>query len=379
VTETATREDELALEATIRAYLERRSPISQVRRLMETSSGYDQQVWRHMADQMGLPGLHVPEEYGGQGFSFVELGIAAEEMGRALACAPFFATVCLATNAILNAGTPEQKSALLPDLVSGERTGTLAILEPGSSWDVTDVHVTAQRQDDGRYLLRGTKAYVVDGATASLIVVAAREPGTEGRTGLSLFTVEAHAGGLTRTELFPMDQTRKLARLDFSGTPASPLGTPGEAFDALTLTMDQAAVCLAADQLGGAQAALGMAVEYAKTRIQFGRAIGSFQGLKHRLADLWQHVENARTAARHAARVAARGDAADLPLAAALAQFTCSNAYLKVAADNIQVHGGIGFTWEHDAHLHLKRAKSSELLFGDATYHRTRLGDAIGV
>jgi len=379
VSETATREDEQALRSAIRGYLERHSPISEVRRLMETSEGFDVPAWRHMAEQIGIQGLAVPEEYGGQGFGFVELGIAAEELGRALACTPFLATTCLATPAILNAGTHEQKAALLPDLVAGTRTATLAVLEPGRSWDVTDVHTTAVPGDDGQWLLSGTKAFVIDGHTADLIVVAAREPGSEGAEGLSLFAVEASADGLTRTELFAMDQTRKLAHLEFARTPATPLGTPGAAHGAVARTLDEAAVCLAAEQLGGAQAALDMAVDYAKTRIQFGRIIGSFQGLKHRLADLWQQVENARTAARHAARIAALGDASELPRAAALAQHTCSSAYLKVAADNIQVHGGIGFTWEHDAHLYLKRAKSSELLLGDATYHRTRLGDLIGV
>jgi alkylation response protein AidB-like acyl-CoA dehydrogenase len=377
VTMTTTREDAQALRSARRSYFDRRSPVAEVRRLMDTPSGHDRGAWQHMADQVAVQGMHIPEEYGGQGFSFVELCIAAEEMGRALVCAPFFASICLAASAIMNAGSEKQKQRLLPEIASGHHTATLAVTEPSRSWDITGIETTA-RADDTQFLLTGEKTFVIDGATADLIIVAAREPGSVGPSGISLFTLDSGTVGMSSTELFTMDQTRKLAHLSFTDAPATLLGQEGDGFFTLSKTLHQAAVCLAAEQLGGADRALQMAVEYAKTRIQFGRTIGSFQALKHRLVDLLLQVEYARSAVQHAAKVAARGDA-ELPAASALAQSCCSTTYLHVAADNIQIHGGIGFTWEHDAHLHLKRAKSSEILLGDAAHHRNQLGHHIGV
>jgi len=377
LTVTTTTADEQALRSTVRRYFDLRSPMTEVRRLMETTSGHDTHAWRHLADQLALQGTHIPEQYGGQGFSFVELRIALEEMGRGLVCTPFFASVCLAATAIMNAGSEEQKENLLPEIASGHRTATLAVTEPSRNWDISSIGTVARR-DGSQFRLTGEKHFVIDGATADTIVVAAREPGSEGPSGISLFTLESDTEGVTSTELFTMDQTRKLARLAFTDAPATLLGRQGEGFPALSRTLDTAGVCLAAEQLGGADRALEMAVEYAKTRVQFGRTVGSFQALKHRLVDLLLQVEYARSAVQHAARVASSADA-DLPAAAALAQSSCSAAYLRVAADNIQIHGGIGFTWDHDAHLHLKRAKSSEILFGDTAHNRDRLGYHIGV
>jgi alkylation response protein AidB-like acyl-CoA dehydrogenase len=375
---TTTIEDQHDLRSTLRQYFARRSPVAEVRRLMETASGFDHDAWRRMAAEVALQGIHIPEEYGGQGFSFIELGIVLEELGRVVACTPFFASICLAATAIMNGGSEEQKAGLLPDIAAGRHTATLAVMEASRSWDVTSIEMTAEPDGAGQFSLTGEKAFVIDGATADIVVVAAREPGSEGDAGISLFIVDSDAQGLRCSALFTMDQTRKLAHLSFSDTPATLLGQQSDGFSALSKTLDEAMVCLAAEQLGGAERALEMAVEYAQTRIQFGRTIGSFQALKHRLVDLLLEVEAARSITRHASRVAARSDA-ELPLVAALAQSVCSATYLHVAADNIQIHGGIGFTWEHDAHLHLKRAKSSELLFGDASYHRDRLGVCIGV
>jgi alkylation response protein AidB-like acyl-CoA dehydrogenase len=220
--------------------------------------------------------------------------------------------------------------------------------------------------------------FVIDGHTANLVVVAARLEGTTGEDGISLFTVAADAAGLTRTPLATMDQTRKQARLDFAGVAAKPLGEPGTAWPALSKTLDQAAAGMANEMVGGAQKVLEMSVEYAKVRVQFGRPIGSFQAIKHKCADMLLEVESGKSAAYYAAWAAAE-DNDELPVAASLAKAYCSDAYFHASAENIQIHGGIGFTWEHDAHLYFKRAKSSEILLGDATYHRELLAQRIGI
>ncbi|MFI5046377.1 MAG: acyl-CoA dehydrogenase family protein [Acidimicrobiia bacterium] len=361
----------------VRRFLAAKSPSSEVRRLMDTDDGYDPAVWSQMAHELGLQSIHIPEEHGGQGFSFVELAIVLEEMGRVLLCAPYFSTVVLAAGAIMNAGTPEEQTTLLPGIASGETIATLAVTEPGGRWDATGIETIARRAGDA-YALDGTKMFVLDGSVADQIVVVARLEGTTGADGISFFTVDGNAAGLTRTALSTMDQTRKQATLELSGVLAAPLGTPGDGWPALTKTLDQAAAALANESVGGAQAVLEMSVEYAKERMQFGRPIGSFQAIKHKCADMLVEVESGKSAAYHAAWAAAE-DADELPVAASLAKAYCSDAYFHAAAETIQIHGGIGFTWEHDAHLYFKRAKSSELLFGDATYHRGLLAERIGI
>jgi alkylation response protein AidB-like acyl-CoA dehydrogenase len=361
----------------VRRFLEAKSPSTEVRRLMDTTEGYDTAVWAQMANELGLQSLHIPEEYGGQGFTFVELGIVLEEMGRVLLCAPYFSTVVLAADAIINAGTEEQKSELLPGIAGGETIAALAFTEPNGKWDASGIEMVATGSGDS-YTLDGTKMFVIDGHLADCIVVAARLAGTSGEEGISLFTVAGDAAGLTRTPLATMDQTRKQAKLEFSGVAATPLGTPGEGWAALSKTLDQAAACLANEMVGGAQQVLDMSVEYAKVRVQFGRPIGSFQAIKHKCADMLLEVESGKSAAYYAAWAAAE-DNDELPVAASLAKAYCSDAYFHAAAENIQIHGGIGFTWEHDAHLYFKRAKSSEILLGDATYHRELLAQRIGI
>ncbi|HJT37023.1 MAG TPA: acyl-CoA dehydrogenase family protein [Actinomycetota bacterium] len=362
-------EEQEELRRTIRRFLDDKSPSTEVRRLMETPEGYDEAVWKQMAQELGLQALEIPEEYGGQGFSFVELGIVLEEMGRALLCAPFFSTVAVAANAILNAGTEEQKKALLPGIASGETIATLALGEPDRGWTAEDITLEAK---DG--VLNGVKTYVIDGATANLIVVAAREPGG----GISLYTVRGDAEGLSRSTLEALDLTRKLAKLEFSNVEGELLGEKGNAWPALQRTLDHAAVALAAEMCGGAQRCLDMAVQYAKDRVQFGRPIGSFQAIKHKCADMLLEVESAKTATYYALWVAAADDP-ELPVAAPMAKAYAADAFFKAARDNIQVHGGIGFTWEHDAHLYYRRAKSDELMFGDAPYHRELLAQRLGI
>jgi alkylation response protein AidB-like acyl-CoA dehydrogenase len=365
-------EEQEELRTAVRRFLADKSPETEVRRLMDTTEGYDPAVWAQMADQLGLQSLTIPEEYGGSGFSYVELTVVLEEMGAALLCAPYFSTVALAANALLTSGDESAKKYLLPGLASGETIGTLAITEDNGRWDFEGVGLTAAKSGDD-WRLDGHKSFVIDGHTADLILVVGRTD-----AGISLFGVKSDAEGLTRTPLPTMDQTRKQARLEFAATPAWLIGTEGGAEPGLVKTLQLAVVALAAEQVGGAQRVLDMAVEYAKTRIQFGRPIGSFQAIKHKCADMLLEVESAKSAAYYAGWAAAE-DSDELPVVASLAKSYCSEAYFHAAADNIQIHGGIGFTWEHPAHLYFKRAKSSELLFGDPAYHRELLAQHIGI
>jgi alkylation response protein AidB-like acyl-CoA dehydrogenase len=365
-------EEQDELRKTIRSFLESKSPESAVREQMETEAGFDAAVWSQMAEQMGLQGLHIPEEYGGSGFSYVELGIVLEEMGRSLLCAPFFSTVVLAANTLISSGDDNAKKSYLPGIASGETIATVAFTEPNGKWDESGIEATATASGDG-YTISGTKMYVLDGHTANLLIVAARTG-----AGVSLFAVDGDASGLTRTALSTMDQTRKQAKLEFDGTPATLIGTDGAGWDVLAQVLDLVAVGLAAEQVGGAQKVLEMAVEYAKVRVQFGRPIGSFQAIKHKCADMLLEVESAKSAAYYGMWCASELND-ELPSVASLAKAYCSEAYFHAAAENIQIHGGIGFTWEHPAHLYFKRAKSSELLFGDPTYHRELLAQRIGI
>ena len=354
----------------VRRFLRDRSPASEIRRQMASVEGYDRAVWQRLTRELGLTGIHVPEQYGGQGFGFVELGIVQEEMGRALFCAPFFATAVLATQALLNSATEAQKQALLPAIALGERIATLAWVEANGRWDAGGIALTATSADGG-YLLDGTKKFVLDGHIADLVIVAARARGSAGEDGVSLFAVDAPCAGLARRRLETLDATRKQAELVFNNVPARLLGDIGGGAVALSRTLEHAAVALACEMVGGARALLESAVEYAKLRMQFGRPIGSFQAIKHRCADLLLEVELANSAACYAAAAVAEDDP-EVPALASLAKACASDAYMRTAAECIQIHGGIGFTWDHDTHLWFKRAKSSEVLLGDACYHRER-------
>ncbi len=361
-------EEQEQLRQFVRQFMEEKSSEAAVREMMETDTGYDPKVWSQMAEQMGLPSLIIPEEFGGQGYSFVELGVVLEEMGRALLCAPFFSGV-LASLAILESGDDAAKAEYLPGIASGETIATLAYTEENGKWD--DSAVTATADASGK--ITGTKSFVIDGATASLLIVAAKSD-----AGISLYAVDASDPGVTATALSTMDQTRKQAKIELNGAQGKLIGTDGGGWDTLVKTLDLAAVALAAEQVGGAQFVLEMAVQYAKDRVQFGRPIGSFQAIKHKCADMLLEVESAKSAAYYGLWCAAeRND--ELPSVASLAKAYCSEAYFHAAAENIQIHGGIGFTWEHPAHLYFKRAKSSELMFGDPAYHREQLAQRIGL
>jgi alkylation response protein AidB-like acyl-CoA dehydrogenase len=365
------------LRRVVRRFLEDRSPPAEVRRWMETEPGFDREVWRRLASELGVTGVHLPEEYGGQALGQVELCIVLEEMGRALLCAPYFASVVLGAQAILAAGSDAQRKDLLPGIASGETIATLALCEPAGRWDAEGIALAATRSG-GEFRLDGVKTLVVDGCSAHLIVVAARLAGTSGADGVSLFTVAADAPGLVRRAQDALDPTRRLARLELSGVRAAPLGEPGHGWPAVARTLDLAAIALANEMVGSAQKLLEMSVEYAKTRVQFGRPIGSFQAIKHKCADVLLELELARSAAYYAA-AAADEQEAELPALASLAKAYASDALVQAAAETIQIHGGIGFTWEHDAHLYFKRAKASEVFLGDPTYHRELLAQRWGI
>ncbi|MFK8023557.1 MAG: acyl-CoA dehydrogenase family protein [Ilumatobacter sp.] len=365
-------EEQEALRETVRAFLEAKSSEEAVREQMETDKGYDDAVWSQMGEQMGLQGLAVPEEYGGSGYGFVELGIVLEEMGRALLCAPFFSTAVLAANTLIHSGDDAAKQAHLPGIAAGTTIATVAHVEPSGKWDESGITLEASGSGSD-VTLSGTKSFVIDGHIADLIIVVAKSG-----AGTSLYAVQGDASGITRTQLSTMDQTRKQAKIDFDNTPATLIGEEGNGWEVFSTVLDLVAVGLAAEQVGGAQMVLEQAVEYAKVRVQFGRPIGSFQAIKHKCADMLLEVESAKSAAYYGLWCASEMND-ELASTASLAKAYCSEAYFHAAAENIQIHGGIGFTWEHPAHLYFKRAKSSELMFGDPTFHREQLAQRIGI
>ncbi|HEX2274097.1 MAG TPA: acyl-CoA dehydrogenase family protein [Acidimicrobiales bacterium] len=359
-------EEHEELRAAVRELLADISPPTEVRRLMATAEGLDPVAWKRMAD-LGLLGLAVPARHGGSGLTLREAAAVFEETGAALLCAPLFATVALATNVLLCAGDDEAAAAFLPPIVAGEWVATVALGEGGE--DATRAEPAAA----GEYLLHGHMSQVLDGATAHLLLVVARAP-----RGTGVFAVRGDAAGLTRTPLVTMDQTRKQAGVRFDATPARLVGRQGLAPDVVRAALDRAAVALAAEQLGGARRCLQMAADHACRRLQFGRPVGSFGAVKHELAGVLVDVEAATSVVRSAAWTAVhRPD--DLPVAAAVARAWCSGAYRRAAACNIQVHGGIGFTWDHDAHLHFKRATSSALLLGGPAAPREAVARHLGL
>jgi alkylation response protein AidB-like acyl-CoA dehydrogenase len=348
----------------LRRFFTARSPSTEVRKLMATGTGWDRDGWKKLNQELGLTAVHIPEEYGGQGFGCVELAIVLEEMGRALVCAPYFSSVVLGATAILNAGTDAQKRKLLPPIAAGDTLATLAFTEDNGLWDSTGVTLTATGNK-----LNGTKSFVVDGHTADLIVVLARQPGTSGDNGLSFYTVRGDAPGLKRTPLKSMDDTRKLARLEFKDVEGELLGEAGKGAAAFARTMTQATICLANEMAGGADKLRETTLEYVQMRMQFGRPLAAFQSMKHKQADMLVEVETAKSAAYYAA-AAFDANADDLAMATALAKAAASDTYLQTGIHAIQCRGGIGFTWDEDTHLWFKRAKSSEVFLGDANYHR---------
>lgn len=365
-------EEQEEFRSVLQDYFRSRSPEAEVRRLMETSEGYDRTVWNQMGKNLGLQGLAIPEEFGGSGYSPIEVLLVLEEMGRSLVCAPYFSTVVLAANTLLQCGDTAAKQAYLPGIASGEVIATLAFTDQSGRWDESGISATASKSEAG-WTISGVSSFVLDGHIADLVLVAAC---TE--SGVALFAVPGDAEGLTRTLLSTLDPTRKQARLEFRDTPATLICADGQGWPILERVLDLAVVGLSAEQVGGAQRVLEMAVQYAKDRIQYGRPIGSFQAIKHKCADMLLEVESARSAAYYGGWCTAEMSG-ELPQVAALSKAFCSDTYIYAATENIQIHGGIGFTWEHPAHLYFRRAKSSELLFGPPTYWRELLAERIGI
>jgi len=362
-------EEQEQLRASVRRFLVARSPESAVRRTMETAAGHDPAVWEQLSDQLGLTALAVPEKFGGAGFGMVEIGLVLQEMGRALLCAPFLSSAVLATSALISSGDVAACERWLPDLASGVRLGTVALAPLTAAAAVHDVR--AERVTGG-WLLTGHAGYVLDGHIADVVLIPVERGGA-----VSLFAVDTSAARVERRLLDTFDATRKLADLDFADTPAVLVGAEGAARAALSRTANLAVVALAAENVGVAERALEMATEYAKVRQQFGRPIGSFQAIKHKLATVLLEVEAARSAAWYAMWAAAeRPD--ELPAVASLTAATCAESAYLATAENIQIHGGMGFTWEHPAHLYFRRATTSRVLFGDPDKHRADLLSRIG-
>ncbi|MEE9099107.1 acyl-CoA dehydrogenase family protein [Pseudomonas nitroreducens] len=366
------------------SFLADASPSSAVRAAM-AAGGHDLALWQRIRDELGWQALLVPEAHGGLGLGFVELAIVQEQLGRRLASLPFFAST-LAVCALRVLGSQAQQARWLPGLAGGSLTATLALGAEGAP-EAGSVQVQVRPEGDG-FVLDGRLRPVLDGHSVDLLLIPARLAGSRGEEGICLFAVPAASEGLRRRALPTLDQTRQLAEVELSGLylPAEALlGAAGTAWPALSKVLQLAAVTLAAEQVGGAQQALDLTVAYTQERRQFGRPVGSFQALKHRMADMMLQVECARSALYYAACVAQealdeQGDAAlaaELPLAAALAKSQASEAFFHGAAESIQLHGGVGFTWEYDPHLYFKRARASESLFGTPAWHRERIATAI--
>ncbi len=361
-------EEQEMLRQSARQFLDTECPTTYVRKMMADDRGYAEDQWKKMAE-LGWMGLSFPEAYGGSGLGLVELGILCEEMGRAVMPGPFFATL-LAALAVDLGGSAKQKQRYLREIGAGRLKATVAQLEHNGRWDALGIQLIAKK-DGKTFQLSGTKSYVADAHNAGLLVVAARTRG-KGAEGITLFLVDAEQHGVNTRLLKTMDQTRKLCEVHLDNVVVGSdavLGKANKGWPLLEQVIDRARVLLCAEMCGGAQKVLDMSVAYAKVREQFGRPIGSFQAIQHKCANMLLQTETAKSATYYAAAAVAN-DAPDARLAACMAKAYCSDAYRLIAAEGIQIHGGIGFTWEHDMHLYFKRAKGSEIMYGDASANR---------
>jgi alkylation response protein AidB-like acyl-CoA dehydrogenase len=359
-------EEQGQLRAAVRKFCADNFDEQSVRSLMESDPPYDAKVWARLGGELGVLGLSVPQADGGVGGTLVDQAIAVEELGASLACGPVFGTVFLAIPALVAASAGEARDALLSELVEGRRTAAFAVNDRAGAFDPAAVAVTA----DGD-ALTGRVERIVDAGAADDLLVAARVD-----DGVALYAVDASAPGVHRTPLATLDLTRPQTTVELSGAAGRLVAGAGEADRVVEHALRVGAALLAVEQVGAGQHLLDLAVDYAKSRMQFGRQIGSFQAVKHKLADLLVDLEHARSAAYHA--VWALADGSDDPaLAVSIAQATASAALSRVAADTIQVHGGIGFTWEHQAHLYFKRAATDAALLGSAEQHRSRIAELV--
>jgi len=362
-------EEQEMMRQSARQFLESECAMTYVRKMMDEDTGYSEDQWKKMAD-LGWMGLILPEEYGGSGLNMVDLVVILEEMGRVVMPGPFYPTVILAGVTLDLGGTKAQKKRYLPELAAGKLKATLAQVEESGRWDAEGIAIPAKKEGSG-FILSGTKLFVQDAHNADLLIVAARTSG-KGPKGVTLFLVDAKQQGVTTTLLKTMDQTRKLCEVTFDNVALGKeavLGSVGKGWALLDRVIDSAKVAMCAEMCGGAQKVLEMSVDYAKVREQFGKPIGSFQAIQHKCANMMVQTESAKSATYYAAWAVANG-VPEAHLAACMAKAYCSDAYRFVSAEGIQIHGGIGFTWEHDMHLYFKRAKGSEVTFGDATWNR---------
>jgi alkylation response protein AidB-like acyl-CoA dehydrogenase len=368
-------EEQEMLRQSARDFLAKECGSKVVRKLMEGADAYDPALWKKMAS-LGWTALGIPEAYGGAG-SFLDLIVVLEECGRALLPGPFFATMGLAVPALIEAGTEAQKKEVLGAIAEGRARATLAFTEPSGRWDAGGVTLAAKPAGGG-WRLDGVKLFVPDATDADFTMVAARTRG-DGEEGISLFLVKGLPKGMSVKQLQTLDMTRRWNEVSFDGVELEAdalMGAPHQAWPALKRTLEWATAALCAEMIGGTQKVLESSTEYAKTRHQFGKPIGIYQAVSHKLADMLVLSESGRSATYYAAW-AVEADAPDRSLASSMAKAYVSDAYRKVAGDGIQVHGGIGFTWEHDMHLYFKRAKASEVTLGDATYHRELVAQAL--
>ncbi|MBA1205327.1 acyl-CoA/acyl-ACP dehydrogenase [Pseudomonas capeferrum] len=376
--EFAFTQEQLMIRDSAERFLAQASDSHAVRAAMCRADDYDPELCRRIGQELYWPALMVPEAHGGMGLGFVDLAVLLEQCGRFLLGSPLFASACLATPALLLADNPALQARWLGAIAGGQTHATLAC-----GLEAEQVQVQAVPRAGG-YLLEGAHAYVIDGAQADLLLIAARSPGSVGEQGISLFALPADTPGLLRIALPTLDQTRRLARIELRHVQASDaqlLCAAGQAWPLLRDAQRIGAIGLAAEQLGGAQQVLELTLAYTAERRQFGRSIASFQAIKHRCADMMLQVECARSAVWYAACVAREslspqgdpGVATELLAAAATAKAHASEAFFHCAAESIQLHGGVGFTWEYDPHLYFKRARASERLLGTPAWHRERL------
>jgi alkylation response protein AidB-like acyl-CoA dehydrogenase len=372
-------EEQGLLRDTARKFLDAACTTKFVRERMATPEAVTPEFWSQIAEQ-GWLGINFAEEDGGSGLGLVDLVVLMEEMGRAVMPGPYLATALLGGAAIRAAGSATQRQEYLPGIAEGALKATLAATEANARWDASGIMMNA-RPMRGGFELSGTKLFVPDAHLADIIVVAARtRDGSTMEDGVSLFVVPKDAAGLSVALMASIDETRKLCEVHFANVvvpQSAVLGELHQGWPALARVYDGASVALAAEMCGGAQRVLDMTVEYAKLRETFGKPIGSYQGVKHKCADMLVEVENAKSLTYYAAWAIDEGTA-DAPLAVSMAKSYASDASRKVSNAGIQLHGGIGMTWEHDLHLYMKRAKASEVAFGDATWHRERVAALIG-
>jgi alkylation response protein AidB-like acyl-CoA dehydrogenase len=369
-------EEQEMLRQSVREFLDTECSMTYVRQMMEDERGYSEEQWKKMAE-LGWTGLIVPESYSGAGLSMVDMVVVLEEMGRVVMPGPFFASTILGALAVDLGGTEEQRQRYLPGLAAGTLKATLAQVEESGRWDAEGIALAA-RPAAGAFRLSGVKLFVHDAHNADLLVVPVRTGGA-GTDGITLLLVETKAKGVSVRVLKTMDQTRKLCEVHFDDVSVgrdAVLGEVDNGWRLLDRLVDRAKVALSAEMCGGAQRVLDMSVEYAKVREQFGKPIGSFQAIQHKCANMMVQVESAKSATYYAAWAVAR-DVPEAHLAACMAKAYCSDAYRMVSAEGIQIHGGIGFTWEHDMHLYFKRAKGSEVTFGDATWNRELVAQVV--